>query len=394
MANIRPRGSNSFLLTVEAGYDSKGKRIRKYKTIRVEDKALLKTKKKLNDYLESEYHKFKTEVESGAYIAPEKMLFKDFTNEWIEKHANEHLAETTLSTRLSHLNNHILPALGNKRLDEIKPIHIIDFLNNLTRKNEPNRPISSRTKQDVYITLSSVFERAVRWKVIQENPIRFVEKPKNPKDNKVVNVYDEEEVISLFVAAEKEPFHWRIFLTLTLAAGLRRSECLGLEWDKIDFENRTMEISTAITRGTKTVIKEPKTTSSKRVISLPKSVIAELIEYKQYYDSMKEACEDQWIENERQWLFCNIDGTHFYPTTPTTWWRRFTERAGVRHIRLHDLRHTSATLLINQGVHAKIIAERLGHSDIRVTMNTYGHALRKVDQEAADKLDNLFKKNN
>jgi integrase len=100
----------------------------------------------------------------------------------------------------------------------------------------------------------------------------------------------------------------------------------------------------------------------------------------------------QGYEKEYEWLFCNEDGTHFYPTTPTTWWRRFTKRAGVRFIRLHDLRHTSATLLINQGVHAKIISERLGHSDIRVTMNTYGHAFQKADQEAANKLDSLFVK--
>ncbi len=99
---------------------------------------------------------------------------------------------------------------------------------------------------------------------------------------------------------------------------------------------------------------------------------------------------DMWEETEHEFLFCNENGRPFYPTTPTTWWRRLLETAGVRYIRLHDLRHTSATLLINQGVHAKIISERLGHADIRITMDTYGHALKKADQEAADKLDGLF----
>ncbi|MGG1811014.1 MAG: tyrosine-type recombinase/integrase [Bacillota bacterium] len=97
-----------------------------------------------------------------------------------------------------------------------------------------------------------------------------------------------------------------------------------------------------------------------------------------------------WIEHEHEFVFCNENGKHYYPTTPTTWWKRFAERSGVRFIRLHDLRQTSATLLINKGVHAKIISERLGHSNIRITMDTYGHALQTADQEAANKLDSLF----
>lgn len=93
---------------------------------------------------------------------------------------------------------------------------------------------------------------------------------------------------------------------------------------------------------------------------------------------------DCWKEHERKWVFCNEDGTHFYPTTLTTWWRRFTDREEVRHIKLHDLRHTSVTLLIAQNVHAKIIAERFRHSSIKVTMDTYGHVLRTTDLEAGN----------
>lgn len=99
---------------------------------------------------------------------------------------------------------------------------------------------------------------------------------------------------------------------------------------------------------------------------------------------------DKWTEHEREWLFCKEDGKHFYPTTPTKWWREFTERAGVRYIRLHDLRHTPTTLLIAKGVHAKIISERLGHSSIKITMNTYGHALLSADAAAGNTFESLF----
>ncbi|WP_102274049.1 site-specific integrase [Cytobacillus massiliigabonensis] len=392
MANIRPRGEKSFVLTVEAGYDANGKRERRYKTIKIEDKALLKTKKKLNDYLEAEYHKFKTEVEAGEYIAPEKLTLELFVTDWETKYAVKELAETTLANYLSHIKNHILPAIGHMMLIQIKPMHIINLLDKAKRADGSDKLLSERTKQDIYLALRNIFERAVEWKIIKDNPVNTVKKPRINEDQEV-NVYDEDEISALFIAAENEPFHWRMFLTLVLAAGLRRSEALGLEWPMVNFDKGTIDIKQAITKGRKgPVIKGPKSKKSKRLISLPSSVINEFESYHLHWKKEKMKMRDMWVEEKYKWVFCNEDGTHFYPDTPTTWWTRFTKRVGVRYIKLHDLRHTSATLLINQGVHAKIISERLGHSDIRVTMNTYGHVLRKADQEAANKLDDLFTK--
>ncbi|WP_338788765.1 site-specific integrase [Metabacillus sp. FJAT-53654] len=394
MAYYQKRGKNSFLLTVNTGYDSQNKRIRKTRTIKIEDESLLKTTKKLRDYLNQELHKFKMEVEAGEYISPEKMLLKNFIIDWENKYAKKELSETTLANYLSHIKNHILPSLGHLQIDKIKPVHIIDFLDQMKRVDDPDTPLSMRTKQDSYLTIRNIFERAVEWQIIKNNPVKNVKKPKVSTERDVhVNVYDELEVESLFLAARDEQIHWRIFLTLALAAGLRRSENLGLEWPKVDLDKGTIEITQVIVKGTHgSLIKGPKSKNSKRLVSLPASVVEELRLFKLHWNKEKIQMGDDWIEHEHKWLFCNEDGTHFYPTTPTTWWRRFTKRAGVRFIRLHDLRHTSATLLINQGVHAKIISDRLGHSDIRITMNTYGHALQKADQEAANKLNDIFTK--
>lgn len=391
MASIQKRGHNSFMLVVEAGYTPKGKRIKRTRTIKV-DESLLKTTKRLRDYLNSELVKFKTEVEAGEYIAPEKMTLENFVIEWEKKYASKELSETTLLSYLSHIRNHILPALGHKRIDQIKPVHIISMLDEIKRVNDTERPLSMRSKQDVYLAIRNIFERAVEWQIIKSNPVKNVKKPKLTSQ-KEISVYDESEVEALFTAAAEEPFHWRVFLTLALAAGLRRGENLALEWPKVNFDEGTIDISQIIVKGLNgAIIKDPKTKRSKRIVSLPSSVIEELKLFKLHWKKEKLKLGELWIEDQHEWLFCNLDGTHFYPTTPTTWWRRFTKRANVRFIRLHDLRHTSATLLINQGVHAKIISERLGHSDIRVTMNTYGHALQKADQEAANKLDSLFAK--
>lgn len=395
MASIQKRGANSFLLVVEIGYSAKGKRLKRTKTIHVNDPQLLKKKKKLNEYLNDELTKFKIEVEAGEYIAPEKMVLSEFVKEWEKKYAKEALSGGTLNNYLSNFKNHIEPVLGDLRLDQIKTIHIVNLLNNLKR-TDGNGESSIHVKQYTYRVIRNIMSRAYEWKLVKNNPVDGVKKPRN-KDEEMhkVNVYDEEEVEQLFLAVQSEPIHWRIFTSLALAGGLRKGELLGLEVSKINFDEQTIEIDQTIVMGenNKPEIKSTKTKKSARLVSLPKTVMDELKFYVKYLEKEKEKMGDAY-EQEHQWLFCNEYGHHLYPTTPSKWWSRFVKKAGVRHIRLHDLRHTSATLLINQGVHAKIISERLGHADIGITMDTYGHALRTADKSAAEKLDTIFRSKN
>lgn len=392
MASIQKRGENSFLLVVEIGYDANGKRKKKTKTLKITDQALLKTKKRLNDFLQSELVKFKMEIESGAYIAPEKTILAEFINDWQTKYAEKGgLSEQTLDIYLIHIKNHIIPALGHMRLDQIKPIHIVNFLAQL--KKVDGQSLSVSTAQYIYRVLRNILQRATDWKIINSNPAADVNKPsERDQIEKEANVYDEKEVKHLLELVQDELPQWRVFITLALAAGLRRGELLGLEWSHIDLEKGTIQVKQIITKGSggKPILKGPKSRKSKRIISLPAMMIEELKRYQIHWKKEKMRMRDLWVENEHDFIFCNEDGRHYYPSTPTLWWRRFTERADVRFIRLHDLRHTSATLLINQGVHAKIISERLGHADIRITMDTYGHALQSADKEAANKLDSIF----
>ncbi|MBS4204036.1 site-specific integrase [Bacillus sp. FJAT-49754] len=390
MASFQKRGENSWLLVVEAGYNAKGRRIRRTRTIRIEDKALLKTKKKLNDYLELELAKFQMEVEAGEYIAPEKLLIKDFVKDWENKYAIKALGEQTLETYLGHIKNHILPHFGHMRVDQLKPIHLVNWLPDIKRLDGKDEPLSEGTIQYIYRVFNNIFERAEDWQIIKENPVAAVEEPKS--EPKEADVYDQEEVELLLEAVQSRSFHWRIFVSLALATGLRRRELLGLEWSNVDLEKGVITINQTITRGKsgKPIIKKPKTKKTIRIISLPDSIVEELGAFQLHWKKEKMKMRDQWIEEKHEWLFCNEDGTHFYPTTPTTWWRRFINSSGIRFIRLHELRHTSATLLINQGVHAKIISKRLGHSGIRITMDTYGHALQSADEGAAEKLDAIF----
>lgn len=127
MPYYEKRGEASWRLVVEIGDKLNGSRDRRYKTVRVSDKALLKSPRKLEAYLNEELVKFKIEVEAGEYIAPEKMNFSAFVEEWRDKYAKEHLEEKTIYTYEVNLRKHIIPVFGHQRLDQIKPLHIVTF---------------------------------------------------------------------------------------------------------------------------------------------------------------------------------------------------------------------------------------------------------------------------
>ena len=210
--------------------------------------------------------------------------------------------------------------------------------------------------------------------------------------HKICHKRDGAEIALLFEALEKEPFQWRMFITLAITTGLRRGELVGLEWKHIDLDNGTIEVKQSIAMRIKgeAIITEPKTKKSKRRISLPDALIEQLKEYYLYARKIRLQMGDMWAGGDHFFVFCNPDGKPLHQKPQYLHFRRFLKNNGLRHIRFHSLRHTSATLLISQGVLAKIISERLGHASITTTMNVYGHALQSADKEAANKFNSII----
>lgn len=393
MANIQPRGANSYFFTVSLGKGADGKYKRATTTYVVTEKM---TPKRLEEHLEHEYLKFKQEALSGAYIAPGKITITALSEEWKEKYAFKEMSETTITNHLSILDTHILPVIGHWYGQDVTTALLDDLLHNLKRKDGSKKPLAVSSKQSVYNTLKSIFKFAKTKRFIKEDPMEGVSKPRNKnEESKPMSVYEFEEVSLLLNLLEEESSHWRMFMTLLIVAGLRRGEGLGLEWKHVDLDNGVIDISQTIVNTRKgPLIKGPKSKSSIRLVTLAPSVVDDLRRFKVEWNKNKLLMGDKWAEHERSWVFCNEDGTHFFPTTPSTWWKRFTDRAEFRYIRLHDLRHTSASLLIAQNIHAKVISERFGHSSIKITMDTYGHVLRTADKMAGDTFEGLFNKEN
>jgi integrase len=390
--NIKPISEDKFKLIVEAGYDGKGKRIRKTRTVTV-PKTLLKAPKKLESYLESEYYKFKTEVEAGAYISPEKTLFKDFVPIWEKKYARKHLDGKTQETYQYILDKDILPVLGHKKIDEIKPIHIIDFLDDYEEENE----VSSSSIHVRYRILRDILGKANDWKIISENPVESVKRPKQEYEE--YEVYSEEEVPAVIDALEGELEHYKLMVKIALAGGLRRGEMLALFDTDFDFTNNTVEINKSLqyTKQKGYQLKEPKNKHSFRTISLPQSLMDEIKIYIRNLKKERMRFADRWIYKDPYLFVSDETGKPFYPTSANTWFKRFTNRKGLKQLRFHDLRHTHATLLINQigkvpGLNIKSISRRLGHANVQTTLNIYVHSNMETDILAAESIGNVFEK--
>lgn len=393
--SIEQRGENSWRLRVDLGYRPDGTRNRPTKTITVEDTKILRSPKKLKEYLDDELAKFKQKVLSGNYFKPEKTTFKQFVDShWRPKYAKDpdNLAPSTLVSYETNLRVHVLPHFGHMQLSSIQTMHVVDFMNYLktpeARKDDKPIPLDSDTQRLILRVLRNVLNVAVSWKFIKEHPCDGVKWPKTTKAK--IEVFDEPEIDEIIDALFKEPTRWRLSILGTLFGGFRRGEITALEIHDCDFGDGSIRIDENIPMKIdgEHLIKAPKNDSSTRRIKMPKWYMAELEAYAKEWKKQRWAAGTKWKGSEgRQFLFHKGDGIPYHPNTPTNWWGRFLKRHGFRHIKLHGLRHTSATFLLEQGVTTKAVAERLGHSDERTLMTTYSHVTKSMEERAAAEFD-------
>ncbi|MCL6605514.1 MAG: site-specific integrase [Paenibacillus sp.] len=398
--SIEKRGPNSWRLIVEAG-DS-GKRDRQYKTIRIEDKALLRTTKKLKEFLEDELHTFKKEVESEEYIKPQKMTLDHFfENEWKPKYASnsDNLSPLAYRTYQTYYASHIKAELGYKELGVIKTLHLVTFINDLSkpeaRKDNKNKPLSAGTIQYIYRVLKNILQRATEWQLIKVNPLIGVKRPKVQQTESLY--YDENETKEVITALYDEPRKWRLFILGALIGGFRRGELVGLEWKDVNLNEGTMDVvnSISLTEKGKAIEKGPKNSSSKRTVALPEWYIDEMkIHRREWIKEMWEAKDLMvWKGEEREYVFHGGLGKPYYHSYPYRWWTRFMERHDLKKIRFHDLRHSCASLLIEAGASMKAIQKQLGHAREQTTSDIYAHVTKKLSRDTAEKFNKFAPQN-
>lgn len=389
MPNIEKRGKNSYRFRVYLGRDEDGRKMERTKTIRIEDESLLRAPKRLERHLEEEWHKFKMELEAIGYINPEKMTFKQFVEEWREKYAKNELSPRTYKNYSDHINARILPVLGRRRMDEIKPMHIVSILNDLRKtdaRKDGTGPLSDRTITYIYNVLKNLFNVAYDWKLIKESPMIGIKKPRLEK--KKAQYYDADEAEAVIEKLQTEPLMWRLLILGALVGGLRRGELVALEWPDVRFDAGALHVRKSISLKEKGEIFEKGTkTEEDRFVEMPLWYMEEMKHYRKEWLQERWKVGDLWRGKDREYVFHAGFGEPLFFDYPSEWWSKFVARHGLRRIRFHDLRHSSATLLIEMGVSLKAIQERLGHKQHQTTTDIYAHVTKKVSREAADKFD-------
>lgn len=385
MANIEKRGKNRFRLSVVIGYDSNGNAIRERKTVQA--KTLKEARVKLAE--------FELEVLGGNYIRPDTTTLNQFYLDWLEKYAEGSLSPDTLRDYVLIFETRILPKYGHMKLSDIKTMHIVNFINDLNkpgaRLDGKPGPLSSSRINNCYKAFNNLLARATEWKLIKENPADPVNTPK--VRNKKSEVYTKEEIQTIFEKLEKVDFRWQVLVSLAFVTGAREGELAALEDIHMNFEKGSIYIEQAITevKGKGVVVKSTKN-ERQRHISVPEQIMNMIKKLIHIRKQEKFKVGSQWQWEDHLFLFGNEFGKPLRPDSISQWWKRFTTRHKIKHIRFHSLRHTSATHLINEGVHAKIIQERLGHTKLDTTMSIYGHVMEEADQKSATHFDTFFDK--
>ena len=386
--HIRARGRGTWALIVELGHDAQGKRRQKWHTFHGNKKQA-----------EAELARLLHELNTGLYAEPDRMLVRDYLERWLEDYARPSVAPKTYERYAEIVRLHLVPALGHIPLQSLKPLHIqameAEMLESGSKKKrkvpkdkKDAVPIglSRRTVLHHHRVLRSALQQAVRWQLLVRNPADAVRSP-HP-DAREMDVLDEAETAQLLTIAKATPLYIPILLAAT--TGMRRGEVLGIRWQDVDFRAGTLVIRQALSRiKSGPVFTTPKTAKSTRTIALPAVTRKALKDHHKEQAAVRLRLGPVFQDND---LVCPAeDGKPWHPGTLTSRFRELARREGIR-ITFHGLRHSHATLLLRQGVHPKVVSERLGHSTIGLTLDTYSHVLPGMQEEAAAKVDSALRR--
>ena len=291
-----------------------------------------------------------------------------FLNRWLEDSVRGRVRPTT-EAHYRLVVRHLVDGLGTIDLEKLKPDDVQHYL----RSKEGH--LAGRTISHHRAVLRAALNQAVEWELLYRNPATHVRLPKiDAKPSRFLTPGEAAAVLAAFRGDRLEALY-----SVALALGLRQGEALGLQWDDVDFEHRQLHVRRQLQRlhGVSSLV-PVKTDQSRRTLTMPAIVVAALQEHRQR----------QLDEGIVQGLvFCRRDGRPLVNSNVTHAFQEKLRRAGLESMRFHDLRHSCASLLLAQGVPARVIMETLGHATINTTMNIYGHVMPAMLQESADAMD-------
>ncbi len=371
--NIRKRKDGRWEGRYTAGYDPKtGKRIIK----NVLGKTQAEVKQKLSTAMEA--CKAVDVVRSDDYTVAE------WLRTWFALYAKPNIRPTTARSYQGSIELHIIPRIGCIKLNKLTGRDIQklykDLMENgrLRKAQKSKQPgLSSTTVRGIHMMLHNALDRAVKERLILRNPTEDCIIPKVQKQE--MKILHPEDMKAYLEAAEKRGVLPMFYLELV--SGIRKGELVALRWEDLDVEHRTISVSKQALGGLgkELVVNRPKTENSIRAISIPQDAVDLLVREHEKHP-------------ENPYLFPSpLTGGMYHPDSVVNLHKKILKDAGLEHIRFHDLRHTFATMALQNGVDVKTVSNMLGHYDAGFTLRTYTHATRQMQQQAAEKMGNFMK---
>jgi integrase len=390
------KDGSGFKGCVRLGFDATGKPIRKWVT------------RQRKDEVQNELRDLATKFASNIPITNAKLTVAKHMDDWLKIQVEPNVGPGTLENYTQHVRAHINPLLGKVVLVKLNGRDIQKFMNNLMaltaeerRKLDPipkrqggthTEYLSAATVRQTYKILRTGLDRAVKWGLIPFNPALNADPPQTAPDKKFeptpLNLKQAEALLRVLDGHRLEA------LFITSCVGLRKGELLGLRRDAIswnhDFTLGTLRVTKSLkkVKGVGRVMGDVKTPNSIRSIDLPPFVIKALVRRLEIQEQERVAAGDKWIENGL--IFTKPNGDRLNMNEPNDMLDKALEKAGVDHIRVHDLRHTAATLLILKGVHPRVVSAILGHASFNFTMQVYGHLIQEMRDQAKAAWTDMF----
>lgn len=348
------------------------------------------------------------DLEKGTYIEPTTITLERWLTDWLEGR-KPHIATNTWSAYETMIRIHIIPTIGKIKLKDLKTRDIQKLLNDklvngkINRKgtnskdtqqsnNNNQKGLSPRSIKYIYSTLNASLRQAVKERVIPFNPAEHCELPR--LERKEMSVLKMEE-LAVFLKTAQQISPYYVAFYLDISTGMRRGELLGLTWDKINFQERTIEIKQQVINGLDNtpIITGLKTSKSRRTVKIDIDTASILKFHQKKQENHKkmiglyhEKDNPTGLYHNNNLVFCTDDGRPINPRTFTKHFSWVLKKAGLSGTRLHDLRHLHATIALENGADLKTVSSNLGHSTIKTTGDTYAHVTEKMKDSVAEKV--------
>lgn len=365
---ICQRPDGRWTAALNLGYDEAGKRQRKY--------FYGKTRKEVADKLKAAQR----EHDAGLPVAVERQTVGQFLDRWLCDVAKPKVAPKTFASYSDIVRLHLKPTLGRHQLSKLTPQHVQALIQAKT-----DAGLSPRTVSYIRTVLRIALAQAVKWDMVARNVATLVDPPRAHRTEIRPLTPDQARAFLEAVTGDRLEGLYRV----ALAMGLRQGEALGLRWEDIDLDQRTLRIRVALQRiDGKLTLKEPKTEKSRRTLTMPTPLVRALTAHRDRQAFERAKAGDRWIETGL--IFTTPIGTPLEPSNVTKRFQELLRRSGLPHQRFHDLRHCCASLLLAQNVPARVVMDILGHTQISTTLDLYSHVMPAAHQEAADLMGRIL----